>query len=204
MEFPRMSNASSLLELLKAEGVRARSRTPAEARAYLVQIGIVNPDGDLTPEYGGPPRDGQEDERPASEMVDQAKSRIKRDSSRESLAKAASWLERAAGMECAEALIELADWHMAGRHYPPCLGAAGRLLAQAGRLGSDKARIRHYWLIERGEKEVPNPRATYISTLSDALSGNGSARGRLARYLEMGFGVQKDLEAAALWKGQAG
>ena len=37
------------------EGTKKITRTPETAKAYLVELGVVTPDGKLTPEYGGEP-----------------------------------------------------------------------------------------------------------------------------------------------------
>jgi hypothetical protein len=45
----------ALTKLLQ-EQTRLHSENPAAAREFLLGTGIYTPEGDLTPEYGGPPQ----------------------------------------------------------------------------------------------------------------------------------------------------
>lgn len=50
---------AALTRLLE-EQTRFHSENPAAARAFLLGTGIYTPEGDLTPEYGGPPQPAPE------------------------------------------------------------------------------------------------------------------------------------------------
>ena len=40
-------------------GTERITRSPEAAKAYLIRLGVVTPDGKLTPEYGGEPDEGK-------------------------------------------------------------------------------------------------------------------------------------------------
>ena len=41
------------------EGTKRITRTPETALAHLVKLGMLTPDGKLTPRYGGEPEEGK-------------------------------------------------------------------------------------------------------------------------------------------------
>ena len=56
-----MTYDERMRQLAKAirDGTEKITRTPETAKAYLVELGVVTPDGKLTPEYGGEPDEGK-------------------------------------------------------------------------------------------------------------------------------------------------
>jgi len=196
---------SSQFELMKRiinEHAAERASSPEEARAYLVKLGTHTPDGDLMAEYGGPPREGEPDRREPGAMVSQALARAERDASPESLATAASWIERAAGLGEPSGMVAMADWLDGGIHYDADPKRANGLLIRAARLGSAEASFR---IGERHEKGIGGPvrqRDAYLHYLDAALRGHAPARGEVARCLEHGIGVGQDADAAEIWRGR--
>jgi len=196
---------SSQFELMKRminEHTAEHASSPEKARAYLVKLGTHTPDGDLTPEYGGPPREGEQDRREPEAMVSQALARAERDTSPESLAKAASWIERAAGLGEPRGMVAMADWLDRGVHYDADPRRANGLLIRAAGLGSAEATFRLGERHEKGIGGAVRTRDAYLHYLEAALRGHLPARGEVARCLEHGIGVGQDADAAEIWRGR--
>jgi len=188
-------------KLLVERHTRENTRTPELARASLVREGYITEDGDLTPQYGGPPREGDEDMRSPGDLVTQALDRARRDDSPASLAKAASWLERAESLGETKAMIAMADWIDRGVHYPRDPILATLLIRKAAGNGSAKGAYLLARRTEEGRGCAQNLREAYLSYLSSALQGYRKARAEVARCLRCGIGTAPDELAAEVWRG---
>ena len=56
-----MTYEEDMRQLAKAirDGTEKITRTPEKAKAYLIELGAITPDGKLTARYGGEPDDGK-------------------------------------------------------------------------------------------------------------------------------------------------
>ena len=56
-----MTYDERMRQLAKAirDGTKEITRTPETAKAYLIRLGAITPDGKLTPRYGGEPDEGK-------------------------------------------------------------------------------------------------------------------------------------------------